>query len=651
MANENKNINELVSGDSIADDDDPTAELEILTFRQFESDDVELELTEVERESDSDTYGFRKKTDGDSSDGQSIPELRSDLERRTQTIGRLQFDIEQLRAKWLGLETEITAREEIVNNLLGEVDRLKGQVSRKDKLLKKRARTIKSLKSDVSERDDVHAALEQQLTELNQQLTAQQLTDEGNVSALEETRRELGAMHSELESAQNEIASLRSEVSERDETHTSLERQQAELEQRLDRYAGALEENELELEKTRSTLEAAEQRIAALRSENGQQDEAHELLEKRHAELQQQLTDTAAALEKKEYELEKLHSRLISVRDQSAAELDLTKQTSTSAVKEAKAQLARAEKYADTLRFKFQDFTESESRWLKERDRLNETVDQISESNWLLSEKLEAAGASIIELQAAIRQQHDDDQQEISALRVELGKAQDAVTTAEELNTQLASDLAESHGSKAELERMLRQNDGAAQDRIAELEGQIGELTQTIEDLERKLGTRGNTISVLLGELAKKSEQIESIGKIENVIHEIDNRMSERFDDQDQSKSINRDAAQDASDRDRITRVLIGKIGDQELRFPLFKNRLTIGRSDSNDIQLKTTYVSRSHAVILTEGDTTRVIDSGSKNGVFVNSEKVKERLLSNGDVVAIGDVKFLYEERPKRDA
>lgn len=644
MANENKNINELVPNGSVTDDDDPTAELEVLSFRQFESEDVELE-------SDLDTYGFRKDADTDSSDGQSIPELRSDLERRTETIGRLQFDIEQLRAKWLGLEAEITAREDIVNNLLGDVDELKGQVSRKDKLLKKRAKTIKSLKSDLSKRDDSHASLEQQLAELNRQLTTKQSADTDSDSALEEARRELEAMHSELASAQNEIASLRSEISERDKTHTLAEQQQAELEQQLDRYVETLAENELELEKTRSTLEATEQLIAEPQLGNGEQDETSGLIEQRFAELKQQLAVTAAALEKKEYELEKMHSRLLTVQDQSAAELILTKQTSSSAVKEARAQLARAENYADTLRYKFQDFAESESRWLKERDRLNKTVEQISESNWLLSEKLGAAGASIIELQAAIKHQHNDHQQETGALRVKLEKARNAVTKTDELNSQLASDLKASRGFKAELERMLRQNDEAAKKQVAELESQVGELTQTIEELQQKLGTRGNTISVLLGELARNSEQIESIGEIEDVIQEIDNRMSERFEDQDNSQSANRGAAQEAGDRDRITRVLTGSIGDQELRFPLFKNRLTIGRSDDNDIRLKTTYVSRSHAVILTEGDTTRVIDSGSKNGVFVNSEQIKDSLLSNGDIVAIGDVKFVYEERPKRDS
>ena len=600
MANENKNINELVS-----DDDDPTAELEILSFREFD-------LADVEPESESNTHGFGKGDDTSSS-GQSIPELKSDLERRTQTIGRLQYDIEQLRARWLGLETEIEAREQIVNDLLRDVDGLKGELSRKDKLLKKRNRSIKSLKSKVRQRDEIHRSLEQQHAELDQELAAQRSTNEDEVSALDEAR--------------------------------------IELEQRLEKNAAASAENEREHEETRAKLETAEQRIASLRSDNGQRSEAHQLLEQLHSELERQLAATAVALEEKENELEKTRSQLLTVQNQSADELALARQTGSVAVKEAKAQLAEVEKYADTLRYKLQDFAESQSRWSKEREELSESVEQLSERNWSLSEQLESEGASLVELQAALKQQHIDHEQEICTLRFELGEAQDTAIETGALNTQLASDLVDSHRLKEELERMVRENDEAAQKRIQELENQLSERAKTTEDLEQKLDTKSNTITVLLSELAKKSEQIESIGEIENVIQEIDNRMSVRFEDQDSNESPSSVGVQEHSDRDRITRVLIGDLDSQELRFPLFKNRLTIGRNDDNDIQLKTTYISRRHAVILTEGDATRIIDWGSKNGVFVNSERIKEHFLSNGDIVAIGDVKFRYEERPKRDA
>ena len=96
--------------------------------------------------------------------------------------------------------------------------------------------------------------------------------------------------------------------------------------------------------------------------------------------------------------------------------------------------------------------------------------------------------------------------------------------------------------------------------------------------------------------------------------------------------------------------MLLGKVGNKLLRFPLFKDRLTIGRTEDNDIHLNAAYISRRHAVLQTDGDATRIIDWGSKNGVFVNSKRITEYFLKNGDIVTIGNVHFRYDERPKRD-
>ena len=185
---------------------------------------------------------------------------------------------------------------------------------------------------------------------------------------------------------------------------------------------------------------------------------------------------------------------------------------------------------------------------------------------------------------------------------------------------------------------MLVDTEDRSQSRIEELEQRTQALENLNAELEQKLEAKGEAINCLLSELSRKSNEMDSIGQMEGVIQEIDDRMSEQIDEPP------------STDKNRTTRLLIGRIGTKKLRFPLFKDRLTIGRTAQNDIQLKAHYISRRHAVVVTEGDTTRVIDWGSKNGVFVNNKKVKEHFLSNGDIVTIGTVKFRYEERPKRD-
>jgi chromosome segregation ATPase len=654
MANEKNKINELVS-----DDDDPTAELEALSEHKFQSADAEFE-----RESDANTYGFGKTGEPASAHGQSIPELKSDLEARTKTIGRLQYDIEQLRSKWLGLEREIGAREEIVSDLSREVDEFKDKLARKDKLIKKRDKEIKSLKSEIKQRDQSQELLEQQRAELESQLEELRLSEAEIVGTLEETGRASERLRSRLASAKKEITSLEADIEQRDEARGLLEQQHGALESQLAEQRvseaeiiGTLEETGRATERLRSALEAAQNEIKSLKVDVEQRDESREVLQQQHAELGQDLAEQRsinsehiAALEQAARELEQMRSKLTATQSQTAAEIVKTNRISKATAEEHRRRLRKADEYADSLRHKIQDLIESGPQAAKERNSLNQALEQMADRNQELTDELGWAADSIAELKKAIEQQRADHEQEIRTLRFELAEAQDTASESGAVNTQLASELIDSRGSKDELERRLRQNEEEAQKRVSELEKRIRKLRTTGEGLQQKLETKTSAINVLLGELAKKTDQIESLGEIEGVIQDIDDRMSGHIDDVPDEAAPEPGAAATTA-RDRVTRVLVGAIGEKELRFPLFKDRLTIGRTDENDIQLKSAYISRRHAVVATEGDKTRVIDWGSKNGVFVNSKRIKEHFLSNGDIMSVGNAEFRYEERQKRDA
>jgi predicted nuclease with TOPRIM domain len=205
------------------------------------------------------------------------------------------------------------------------------------------------------------------------------------------------------------------------------------------------------------------------------------------------------------------------------------------------------------------------------------------------------------------------------------------------INEQLASDLVDTRGFKVELERMLTESENQNRSRIAELEREVSRLLETNAEFERELAGKNETIRSLLDDLSSKSKQQESLKDLEAAIYELDDRVTERVDERP------------AAERERLSRVLIGTVDKQELRFPLFKSRLTIGRAAQNDIQLQAAYVSRRHAVVVTEGEITRVVDWGSKNGVYVNSRRVTEHFLQSGDILSVGDAEFRYEERAKR--
>ncbi len=676
MTSEKKKINELVS-----DDDEPTAELEILSVELGGSVDADLD-----RESDEHTYGLSDGGQRKSSRGQTIPELRSDLDARSKTISRLQYDIEQLRSKWLGLETEITAREEIVSNLTHDVDNLNERLLRKDKLLRKRKKAIASLKSELEQRDQSLDTLEKERGELDGQLADLRSNEADNIAALEEAVRDSENTRSELDTAQNEVTTLRTDIEQREESLAKVQQERDDLEQQLTELRSADAEAVAALkaavrknESLRAELETAHIQLASITSDLKQRNEEYaslELqhtdleqqysaleeriasLEEQHAELDLQLTEhrsrgeqKAEALDEAERQLERMRAELIATREQNESELERSRQSGAAAVSEVQAQLSKAEAYADSLRFKFQDLSESHSEVQKVRHELDSAFTKASEQNTKLADELATAKQSINDLQAELEKTSKDHELEIRTLRFELGEAQSTAVESSELNTQLASDLMETRGTRQHLEESLQEKEARAKARIAELETRIKKLTHAAEEFEQKLDTKSTAINVLLAELAKKTEQMDSIGEIEDVVQEIDDRMSGHIDDSTDHSAKTPPTVLASNDRERITRVLVGNIGEQELRFPLFKNRLTIGRTEENDIQLKESYVSRNHAVVLTEGDNTRVIDWGSKNGVYVNSKRVKEHFLSNGDVMMIGNAKFRYEERQKRDA
>ena len=282
---------------------------------------------------------------------------------------------------------------------------------------------------------------------------------------------------------------------------------------------------------------------------------------------------------------------------------------------------------------------------VKARERqTRELAKAIEDSNRqidTLSTALREAKKSYDDVSDRLAKTRSEHEQELRILRFELTEAAETVAQQELINEQLASDLVDTRGFKSQLEHMLTASEQHNQDRIVQLEAELEQIRKTNAAFEAELAAKNEAISELLEEVSGKVRQDDSLRELEAAIEELDLRMSVRLQDSPQPV---------LGDKDRMSRVLIGKVGDQELRFPLFKKRLTIGRTQQNDIQLQAPHISRRHAVVMTEGDVTRVVDWGSKNGVYVNSHRVTEHFLASGDVVTIGDARFRYEERLKRD-
>ena len=73
---------------------------------------------------------------------------------------------------------------------------------------------------------------------------------------------------------------------------------------------------------------------------------------------------------------------------------------------------------------------------------------------------------------------------------------------------------------------------------------------------------------------------------------------------------------------------------------PLLEESSTIGRTSANTIALRDASVSAKHAQVIRGADGFVIEDVGSRNGTYVNSEKLTEkRLLTDGDLVRLGKI------------
>lgn len=80
------------------------------------------------------------------------------------------------------------------------------------------------------------------------------------------------------------------------------------------------------------------------------------------------------------------------------------------------------------------------------------------------------------------------------------------------------------------------------------------------------------------------------------------------------------------------------------------KKRITIGRTPENDIVLDNRGVSRKHAQLEFNEDSTLLIDNESLNGTFVNNRKITEEILKDNDIITIGKYNLIYHKQAKRD-
>jgi chromosome segregation ATPase len=86
--------------------------------------------------------------------------------------------------------------------------------------------------------------------------------------------------------------------------------------------------------------------------------------------------------------------------------------------------------------------------------------------------------------------------------------------------------------------------------------------------------------------------------------------------------------------------------GDRSISHTLGR-RTRIGRAPGCELHIDSTSVSRHHALILAGTREAIIEDLNSTNGVILNGRKVTRQVLSDGDIVTIGEIQFRYVAKP----
>jgi two-component system cell cycle response regulator len=112
--------------------------------------------------------------------------------------------------------------------------------------------------------------------------------------------------------------------------------------------------------------------------------------------------------------------------------------------------------------------------------------------------------------------------------------------------------------------------------------------------------------------------------------------MADEWDEETNATDLEELQGKLSTSRDRATLTVI--TGNATGQLFKLKGSMTIGRAPTCEIRLDDDGISRNHARVRCEGDEAWVEDLGSRNGTFVNGDKIGELLkIADGDKIQVG--------------
>jgi len=100
-----------------------------------------------------------------------------------------------------------------------------------------------------------------------------------------------------------------------------------------------------------------------------------------------------------------------------------------------------------------------------------------------------------------------------------------------------------------------------------------------------------------------------------------------------------------------LTRIEVRNGGKMVSEYLFEAGRAIVGRSPDNEIYLKSKFVSRHHAQFIVDDFGCTIEDLNSTNGVSMGKQRIKKRLLKDGDVISLGLHELVYTDLRNSDS
>ena len=96
---------------------------------------------------------------------------------------------------------------------------------------------------------------------------------------------------------------------------------------------------------------------------------------------------------------------------------------------------------------------------------------------------------------------------------------------------------------------------------------------------------------------------------------------------------------------DHVTQIEVRSDGESLSVQSFPPGRIIVGRSPDNEIYIKSKFVSRHHAQLVSDDEGCVLEDLNSTNGVFLNDKQIKKYRLRDGDMITLGVHQLVYRD------